>query len=236
MTENKTHGIRLAIIYSLVWFIDLLDASTLNVTLPIIAQSFHIEPIDAEWVIIGFLLSMTIGICISGWLGENYGAKRIFLFSQLIYIGSSIGCGFSPSISFLIFFRVFQGFAGGMAIPLGMSVLLKAMPQSLWAKTSAYMNTVTLIAPALGPIFGAYVTSLMGWQWIFFLKLPLSFLCLLLSLYWVKQEIIHSKTPFDWLGFILSASSLSGILWVFSEAGKSNWILLSQHLKRLRMC
>jgi MFS family permease len=222
MIENKSYiyGIRLAIIYSLVWFIDLLDASTLNVTLPAIAQSFHIDPTNAEWTIVGFLLSMTIGISISGWLGDNYGTRRIFLLSQLIYIGSSIGCGFSVNLSSLIFFRIFQGFAAGMAIPLGMSALMKAMPQSNWAKTSAYMNMVTLIAPALGPLFGAYITSLFGWQWIFFLKLPLSGVCYLLSLYWVKKEAVKDKTKFDWSGFILGGLSLSGILWVFSEVGK----------------
>lgn len=224
MIENKSssYGIRLAIIYSLVWFIDLLDASTLNVTLPAIAQSFHIDPTNAEWVIVGFLLSMTIGISISSWLGDNYGTRRVFFLSQLIYIGSSIGCGFSIDIYSLIFFRIFQGFAGGMAIPLGMSALMKAMPQSNWAKTSAYMNMVTLIAPALGPIFGAYVTSLFGWRWIFFLKLPLSGVCYLLSLYWVKKEILCNKSKFDWSGFILGGLTLSGILWVFSEIGKNN--------------
>lgn len=224
--KNYSYGIRLAIIYTLVWFIDLLDASTLNVVLPAIAQSFQIDPTDAEWTIVGFLLSMTLGISISSWLGDNYGTKSIFLLSQFIYIGSSIGCGFSLNLSSLIFFRIFQGFAGGMAIPLGMSALMKAMPQSNWAKTSAYMNMVTLIAPALGPIFGAYVASMAGWQWIFFLKLPLSGVCYLLSLYWIKKEVANNKSKFDWGGFILGSLSLSGTLWCFSEVGKNNSGLL----------
>jgi len=224
--KNYAYGIRLAIIYSIVWFIDLLDSSTLNVALPAIAQSFHIDPTNVEWAIVGFLLSMTIGISISGWLGDNYGTRRIFLLSQIIYILSSLGSGFSFSISWLIFFRIFQGFSCGMAIPLGMSALMKAMPQSHWAKTSACMNTVTLLAPALGPIFGAYVTSLFGWQWIFFLKLPLSFICLLLSMYWVKNEILEDKKPFDWSGFGLGALCLSGILWVFSAVGKQDSLYL----------
>lgn len=225
-TKDDHYGVRLAIIYSLVWFIDLLDASALNVALPVIAQSFYIPPIDAEWTIVGFLLSMTIGISISTWLGDHYGTRPIFLLSQLIYIGSSIGCGLSLHLSTLVFFRILQGFAGGMAIPLGMATLMKAMPQSRWAKTNAYMNMVTLVAPAIGPIFGAYITSLLGWRWIFFLKLPLSGMCYLFSLYWVKKEMIYEKTKFDWSGFILGGLSLSGILWVFSEVGKRNATLL----------
>lgn len=220
--KNFRYGIRLAIIYALVWFIDLLDGSTLNVTLPAIAQSFHIDPTNAEWAIIGFLLFMAIGISVSTWLGDNYGTRKIFLSSQLIYIASSIGCGFALGLSSLVFFRCSQGLAGGLAIPIGMTALMKAMPQSYWTKTNAYMNTVTLIAPALGPIFGAYVTSLLGWRWIFFLKLPFSILCYLLSLYWVKKDLQSDRTKFDWAGFILGGLSLCGILWVFSEVGKTN--------------
>lgn len=226
-TEKDYHyGVKLCIIYAMVWFIDLLDASSLNVTLPAIAHFFHIDPTDAEWTIVGFLLSMTIGLSISGWLGDNYGTRKIFLLSQLLYIGSSIGCGFAFNVHSLIFFRILQGFAGGMAIPIGMAALMRAMPQSRWAKASAYMNMVTLIAPATGPIFGAYVTNLLGWQWIFFLKLPLSFLCYFASLYWIKKEKILSITPFDWPGFLTGGLSLTGILWAFSEADKgySPWL------------
>jgi MFS family permease len=109
-----------------------------------------------------------------------------------------------------------------MAIPLGMSALMKAMPQSKWAKTSASMNMVTLLAPALGPVFGAYVTSWLGWRWIFFLKLPLSAVCYLFSAYWVQKETAPQKTNFDWNGFIFGGLSLSGLLWVFSEIGKNS--------------
>ena len=223
---NYTYGIRLAVIYSLVWFIDLLDASTLSVALPAIAQAFHINPADGEWAIVGFFIAMTIGITISGWLGDNYGLRRIFLISQLIYIGSSIGCGFSYDLWSLVFFRIIQGFAGGMAIPLGMTALMRSLPQTHWAKTRAYMNMVTLVAPALGPLFGAYVTSMLGWEWIFLLKLPLSAACFLLSLYWIQEDTEFQSSKFDWMGFAFGSLSLSGILWVFSEAGKTTSVSL----------
>lgn len=223
---NYSYGIRLAVIYSLVWFVDLLDASTLNVTLPAIAQSFSILSTDAEWAIVGFLLCMALGISISSWLGDNYGTRRMFLLSQSLYILGSIGCGFSLNLPCLVCFRILQGFSAGMAIPIGMSALMKAMPQSHWAKTTASMNMVTLLAPAVGPLFGAYVTGLFGWRWIFFLKLPLSLGCYGLSLYWVQKEIVHHRTKFDWRGFLLGSLSLSGILWVLSEVGRKNATLL----------
>lgn len=227
MEKNDRYGIKIAIIYCLVWFVDLLDASTLNVSLASIAESFHIDPIHAEWTIVGFLLTMTLGISISGWLGDRFGTRPIFLISQVLYLVSSIGCAYSTNIDSLIIFRGIQGFAGGMAIPLGMSALMKVLPQSQWAKASASMNMVTLIAPALGPIFGAYITIQFGWSWIFLIKLPLSLVCLALTLYWIKKDHGEIKTPFDWKGFVLGGSSLTLILWAFSEVGKSHPILLA---------
>ncbi|MCE2983525.1 MAG: MFS transporter [Parachlamydia sp.] len=226
MEKSSQYGRRLAIIYALVWFIDLLDASSLNIALPSIAHFFHIETMDAEWAIVGFLLSMTLGISISGWLGEAYGTRSIFLLSQIGYLLSSIGCGTAPSIYILIFFRLMQGFSAGMAIPLGLAALLKALPEKQWAKTIAAMNMITLVAPALGPLFGAYMTQLFGWASIFLMKLPLSGAALLLSIKWLKKEEKVEKLPFDGMGFILGSVSLLGILWVLSEAGKKDALIL----------
>jgi EmrB/QacA subfamily drug resistance transporter len=218
-SNDVAYGIRLAIIYALVWFVDLLDASTLNVALPHIANSFGVAPTAAEWAILGFLLAMTIGISISGWLGDNFGVRKIFLIGQFFYLLSSIACGLSLELWQLILFRVFQGFSGGILIPLGMATLLRTMPTKYWAKTSTCMNMVSLTAPALGPLFAGYVTGLLGWRWLFFIKLPLSFACFVLSLCWVKKSPLDCRTLFDWRGFILSSFALTFILWVFSEAG-----------------
>jgi EmrB/QacA subfamily drug resistance transporter len=218
--NDLRYAIRLAVIYSLVWFIDLLDASTLNVALPHIAAVFHVDATSAEWTIIGFLLAMTLGMSISGWLGDNFGTRKIFLFSQFLYIASSMGCGFSDNLSQLIFFRIFQGLSGGLVIPLGMATLLRTMPAQHWAKTASSMNMVTLVAPALGPLFAGYITELMGWRWLFFIKLPLSLICLVLSFSWVRKSFERHASRFDWLGFLFSGLSLTLLLLVFSEVGR----------------
>ena len=173
--SSYRYGIRLAVIYALIWFVDLLDASSLNVVLPIISDAFHMDPTDVEWAIVGFLLSMTIAITVSHFLSDKYGTRKIFLLSQVLYIIGSIGCGFSGNLTTLVFFRLWQGFSAGLAIPLGMAVLIRSVSQIHWTLLSTNMNMVTLIAPAIGPLFGGYVTSLLGWRWIFFSKLPLSF-------------------------------------------------------------
>lgn len=218
--ERYRYGIRLSIIYGALWFIDLLDASMLNVALPSIAKGFHLSPTHAEWAIIGFLLAMTIGMSISSWIGSFFGLRKVFLLSQVVYILSSAGCGFAQTMPELIFCRLFQGFAGGIIIPLGMAAFMRIMHQKHWAKIAAKMNMITLLAPAVGPLYAGYVTSLLGWRWLFFIKLPLSILCLILSFIWLRSEKTE-KTPLDWRGFLLGGISLSLFLWVFSEIGRS---------------
>lgn len=219
--QQLRYGMRLAVIYAFVWFIDLLDASTLNVALPRIAEAFLIPATNAEWAIIGFLLSMTIGMSLSSWSGSNFGVRNIFLFSQVLYIASSFGCGLSSDLFQLVLFRLLQGFAGGLLIPLGLSTLMNTMPPSHWAKTASSMNLVSLLAPALGPLFAGYVTDLWGWRWLFFIKLPLSIICLLLSMAWIKKQSEKQISKFDWPGFLCSGIGLTLILWVFSEIGRS---------------
>jgi EmrB/QacA subfamily drug resistance transporter len=125
------------------------------------------------------------------------------------------------NFSQLVIFRIFQGLGGGLAIPIGLSMIMTAMPHDKWAKTGAWMNLFTLLAPALGPILGGYITSNLSWRWLFFIKLPISFVCVLLSHFWVRKMARKKEGKFDWLGFYFAAFSLSLILLVFSEAGKN---------------
>lgn len=214
------YGIRVAILYGIVWFIDLLDASILNVALPHIAQVFKVDAPDAEWAIIGFLLALTITIPISSWLGDFFGVRRLFLWSQIMYIGSSIACGFALQLKLLILFRIMQGAAGGLLIPVGMALLMRTVPQSHWARIASNMNMVTLIAPAMGPLIAGYITNILGWRWLFFIKLPLSVLCLGLSYWWIHEEekVLYKK--FDWAGFITATLFLVTFFIGISAIGK----------------
>ncbi len=221
MSEDSRYGIRLAIIYGIIWFIDLLDASLLNVALPEISKYFHIGPADAEWALIGFLLAMVIGMLLSAPSTKNFGNRPVFLFSQWMYLVSSLACGLSVHFSELVLFRILQGFAGGLAIPLGMYLIMTVMPHDLWAKTGACINFFSLLAPALGPILAGYITSYLNWRWLFLIKLPISLIALLLSHAWVKRDLEKKNERFDWFGFLFASLSLSFLLLVISQVGNS---------------
>lgn len=221
--KNISYGFRLAIIYSIIWFVELLDATLLNVALPEISQYFLIDPTNAEWVLIGFLLAMVIGMLVSNPIGTYFGSRRIFLTAAWLYCVSSLACGLAPHFSELVLFRVIQGFAGGLMIPLGMQLLMSAMPQSKWVKTSSWMNVFTLLAPALGPTLAGYIVTYLNWRWLFFAKLPLSILCAILTHFWVRYSSPQKSKRFDWVGFIFGALGLCLFILVISEVGKSRF-------------
>jgi len=223
MIPDYKYGIRLSIVYGIIWFIDLLDATILNVALPEISQFFKIDPTDGEWAIIGFLLAMTIGIVVSHPTATFFGVRRIYLGSQWFYILSSLACGFSNNFSQLVFFRIFQGCAGGISIPIGMSLNMSALPQDKWAKVGAWTNLFSLIAPALGPILAGYVTFGLSWRWLFFIKVPVSIAAVFLAHLWLRKVPRKKEEKFDWLGFCFAGCSLSLLLLVLSEIGKSTF-------------
>ena len=207
------YELRVAIIYAIVWFIDLLDGSILNVALPTIAHAFKITAPDAEWAIIGFLLALTVAIPISSWLGESYGVKRIFIISQLLYTASSLGCGFAFSLNQLVFCRIVQGAAGGLLIPVGMTILIRSISPAKWSTATSRINMVTLIAPAMGPLLAGYIIDIFDWRWLFFIKLPLLVVCLFVSYIWIAPDGDQKRSqPFDWAGFTLLTLSLAGML------------------------
>lgn len=220
MKTPLQYAIRLAILFTIIWFTDLLDAFALNVALPNIAQDFGITALAGEWVILGFLLTMTLAMPISGWIGERWGLRKAFTFTQVLYLLSSLGCGLAPELSYLIIFRLLQGLSAGLAIPLGLSSLMQEMPSHHWAKTTASMNMITLLAPALGPLMAGYVITILNWRWIFFLKLPLTLLSLILLFLWVKKGGEKKEHKLDTAGFFLGSIALLGLLYGISEFGK----------------
>ena len=223
MHQNIQYGIRLFILYGIIWFIDLLDATLLNVALPAISMDFHIGPTEAQWALIGFLLATVIGMIISTPISQTFGLRRVFLLAQWVYLCSSLACGITVYFSELVFFRVIQGFAGGLAIPLGMFLSMSVLPHNMLAKVGSWTSFCTFVAPAMGPILTGYVTHYFNWRWLFLAKLPVSLIAVLLSHYWVKKQVVEKKKiEFDWPGFIFATLSLSSLLLAISVVKKPN--------------
>jgi EmrB/QacA subfamily drug resistance transporter len=208
------------IVYIMALFMDLLDMTVINVAIPTLATEFNASTTTIEWVVTGYLLSLALFIPISGWMGDRFGTKRVFMAALAIFVTGSLLCGLSGSVEELIAFRVFQGIGGGMLTPVGMAMLFRAFPPSERAAASAILTVPITVAPALGPILGGYLVDYQDWRWIFFLNVPVGILTLIGSAVFLREETQANPGRLDLPGFTLSGYGIVSLIYALSEAGQ----------------
>jgi EmrB/QacA subfamily drug resistance transporter len=209
-----------AAIYAIVLFLDRLDLTIVNITLPTLAAYFKVPITHTEWVNNAFLLALAISIPISAWIGDRFGTKKIFIISTSIFGIASFLSAFSPNISTLVLMRFLQGLGGGMIIPVGMTMVYRVFDTSEYASITSFIFIPTLIAPALAPALGGLIIHFFTWQWVFLFAVPICFIAVFLSCLILKEQISEKVVPLDWVGFLLSSSAFILMLTFISALGK----------------
>jgi EmrB/QacA subfamily drug resistance transporter len=204
-------------------FIDILDATIVNVALPTLAREFDATTASIEWVVLGYLLSIAVFIPASGWIGDRVGTKKTFLTALALFTFASALCGQAQSLQELIAFRVLQGVGGGMLVPVGTAMLFRAFPPIERAKASTILIIPTVIAPALGPVLGGWLVTSVSWRWIFYVNVPVGIFGFVFGLLYLREYSERTNEPFDLPGFLLSASGLSLVLFSLSRAPALGW-------------
>jgi EmrB/QacA subfamily drug resistance transporter len=203
-------------------FLDLLDMTAAGVALPAIAQDYGGAPTSLQWVVTGYLLALAVVTPASGWLGDRFGTKRVFLTALTLFTVASALCAVAWDLPSLVGFRVVQGMGGGLLTPVGMTMLLRAFPEQERATASAILAMPVAVAPALGPILGGYFVAYHSWHWVYLMNIPIGGLTLLLS-GWLLQE--HREAPaarFDWWGFGLGGTGLAALLYGLVQVGEAH--------------
>jgi len=152
---------------SLATFMNVLDTSIANVSLPAIAGDLGVSPDQGTWVITSFGVANAISLPLTGWLSQRYGQVRLFLAAVLLFVAASFLCALAPTLSLLIVFRVLQGAVAGPMIPLSQSLLLSSYPRAKAGSALAIWGITTLVAPVVGPLLGGWITDNISWPWIF---------------------------------------------------------------------
>lgn len=224
MTYSYTKKIEyryiVALIYAVVLFLDRLDLTIVNITLPTLALHFNVPITQTEWINNAFLFALAISIPISGWAGDRFGDKRIFILATSIFGLTSLLCAFSPNLMSMALLRFVQGLGGGMIIPVGMTMVYRIFHPSEYASITSYIFIPTLIAPAIAPTLGGIIVSLLGWRWVFLFAVPICFFAVSLSMFVLKEQKIENTKPLDSWGFIFSSCALLFILYFISLLGK----------------
>lgn len=154
-------------------FMEVLDTTVVNVSLPHIAGSLSASTDEATWVLTSYLVANAIVLPLTGWLANQFGRRRILLISVAGFTFFSFLCGIAPNLPALIIFRVFQGATGGGLQPLSQAILLEAFPPEQRGKAMAFWALGIVVAPMLGPVLGGWITDSYSWRWLFYINMPI---------------------------------------------------------------
>ena len=194
---------------SLATFMNVLDSSIANVSLPAIAGDLGVSANQGTWVVTSFGVANAISLPLTGWLSQRFGQVRLFITSILMFVLTSWLCGLAPNMGALIVFRALQGFVAGPMIPLTQGMLLASYPPALAGLAMALWAMTTLVAPVLGPLLGGWITDNISWSWIFYINIPIGlFSAFLVWTVYRKRESVTRKLPIDTVGLGLL------VLWV----------------------
>lgn len=196
---------------SMATFMNVLDSSIANVSLPAIAGDLGVSANQGTWVITSFGVANAIALPLTGWLSQRFGQVRLFTMSILLFVLTSWLCGLAPNMTTLIIFRALQGFVAGPIIPLSQGMLLSSYPPAMAGIALALWSMTTLVAPILGPLLGGWITDNVYWPWIFYINVPVGIVTAFVvwSVYHKRESVKH-KVPIDGVGLGLL------VLWVGS--------------------
>ena len=176
-------------------FMNVLDSSIANVSLPAIAGDLGVSPNQGTWVITSFGVANAIALPLTGWLSQRFGQVRLFVASVLLFVMASWLCGLAPNMSTLIAMRAVQGIVAGPMMPLAQTLLLSSYPPAMAGIAMALWAMTTLVAPVMGPVLGGWITDHTHWGWIFFINIPVGIAAGFIT--WSifhKRRIIHHKS------------------------------------------
>ncbi len=214
---------------SLATFMNVLDSSIANVSLPAIAGDLGVSPGQGTWVITSFGIANAISVPLTGWLTQRFGAVRLFSMSVLLFVITSWLCGFATSLEMLVFFRVLQGLVAGPMIPLSQSLLLSSFPRALAGTALALWGVTTLVAPVVGPLLGGWITDNISWPWIFYINVPVGLLAAAFTWAIYKQrETPIRKLPIDTVGLTLLVLWVGALQLMLDKGKELDWFASSE--------
>jgi len=210
-------------------FMEVLDTTIVNVSLPHIAGNLSVDVDEATWVLTSYLVSNAIVLPATGWLASVFGRKRFYMACVTAFTLSSLVCGFAPSLMWLVVFRVVQGLGGGGLQPISQAILLETFPVRRRGLGMAIFGIGVVFAPIIGPTLGGWITDSYSWRWVFFINLPVGVLSLLLTQMNVVDPpyLRRGVTRVDYFGLGLLAVGIGALQIVLDKGQREDWLSTS---------
>jgi DHA2 family multidrug resistance protein len=215
----------IAPVVALAAFMEIMDISIANVSLPHIAGDLSSSQDESTWVLTSYLVTNAIVMPISGWLSNTFGRKNFFLVCIAGFTASSLLCGLAPNLASLILLRAIQGATGGGLQPAGQAILADSFPPEKRGMATAIYGISAVFAPTIGPTLGGWITDSYNWRWIFLINVPVGVVLFFLVTSIIHEPKVQRKSSFsvDWWGFSFVALSLGCLQVVMDRGQQDDW-------------
>jgi MFS transporter, DHA2 family, multidrug resistance protein len=206
-------------------FMEVLDTTVVNVSLPHIAGSLSVTPEEATWALTSYLVANAIILPITGWLANYFGRKRLLMASVIGFTASSFMCGFAPNLVWLVVFRIVQGLTGGVLQPVSQAVMLEAFPPAQRGKAMAFWGFGIVVAPMLGPVLGGWLTDNYSWRWVFYINIPVGIMSIIMTRMFIFDPpyIKRTAAKVDTWGIGMLAVGIGALQIVLDKGQQEDW-------------
>ncbi len=203
-------------------FMEQLDSTIVNTAVPAMAASLNVTPLSLKAVVTSYILSLAVGIPVSGWIADRFGSRRVFSYAVTIFTLASILCGISLNVHMLVAARVLQGLGAALMMPVGRLTIVRTFPKSELLAAMNFVIIPALIGPLLGPLVGGLIVHWLSWRVIFFVNIPVGVVALYLSHRFMPNYLGETQRPLDVFGLVLFASGTALLSWLLEIFGEHN--------------
>jgi MFS transporter, DHA2 family, multidrug resistance protein len=206
-------------------FMEVLDTTVVNVSLPHIAGSLSATVDEATWVLTSYLVANAVILPMTGWLARQFGRKRLLMSSVVGFTAASFLCGLAPNLPMLVLFRLVQGATGGALQPLSQAVLLEAFPPHERGKAMGFWGLGIVVAPIFGPVLGGWLTDSYSWRWVFYINIPVGIASIVMTKLFIFDPpyLQPSKGRIDYWGIGMLAVGIGALQFVLDKGQEEDW-------------
>ncbi|MBX9716184.1 MAG: DHA2 family efflux MFS transporter permease subunit [Burkholderiaceae bacterium] len=209
-------------------FMEQLDATIVNTAVPAMAASLQVTPLSLKAVVTSYILSLAVGIPISGWMADRFGTRRVFTVAVAIFTLASMLCGLAVNVPMLVAARILQGIGAAMMMPVGRLTIIRTFAKSELLMAMNFVIIPALIGPMLGPTVGGLIVHWMSWREIFFVNLPVGLVALWMIHRYMPDYRGEARRPLDVFGLLLFGSGTSLLSWLLEVFGEHQMDLSSR--------
>jgi EmrB/QacA subfamily drug resistance transporter len=203
----------LPFIVAATFFMEYLDTTIIATALPQMAQTFKVGPNELSLGMTAYMLTLAVFIPISGWIADRLGSRSVFAAAIVIFTLASVLCGLSGNVLEFTAARILQGMGGALMVPVGRLIVVRNTSQDKLMKAISMITWPAIVAPVVGPALGGFITTYFSWHWIFLINVPFGITALIAVLSLVPNERSSEKRPLDMVGFFISGTALTTLLY-----------------------